>query len=123
MLHFSRTLALAAAAALVVAGSAHAQAKQNFNLTNDTGYVISEVYVSPTAVADWQEDVLGQDVLGDQENVDINFDRSETSCKWDIKVVYDDGESAEWDGFNLCTISDITLDYDRDTGKTWATSE
>ena len=42
---------------------AFAQGKQNFTLVNQTGYDISEVYVSPANSSDWEEDVLGEDIL------------------------------------------------------------
>jgi hypothetical protein len=96
---------------------------QDFTLTNKTGYTISEVYVSPSKSSEWEEDVLGQAVLADGDNVEIKFSRATTSCKWDLKVVYDDKETAEWDGFDLCTISKISISYNRKSGETWATSE
>ena len=48
-------LGLAAGAATV---SVAAEARQDFELVNKTGYDISHVYVSPTKSDDWEEDVL-----------------------------------------------------------------
>ena len=39
------------------------QSRLNFELHNETGYEITEVYVSPNTTEDWQEDILGQDTL------------------------------------------------------------
>lgn len=105
------------------ASPARAEGKQNFTLVNKTGYVISEVYVSPAKVDDWEEDVLGTDELDNGEAVNIAFSRKEKSCHWDLKVIYDDGESAEWADFDLCAISQIAISYNRKTGETWATSQ
>ena len=111
---------LVAAVAMLSPTAASAAARQNFELVNNTGYTIQNVYVSPTRINDWQEDVLGQDTLEDEQSVAIRFHRSETSCLWDLKVVYEDDTSAYWTKFDLCTISEITISYDADTGKTWA---
>lgn len=97
---------------------------QDFVIINATGYVISEVYVSPVKAEDWEEDVLGRDVLGEGERTEIRFSRSTNTCRWDLKVVYeDDGSSAEWGNLNLCEISAVTLRYNRKTGETSAVTE
>lgn len=101
-----------------------ADAKQDFELVNKTGYELNAVYVSPSKADDWDEDVMGQDVLGDGESVDIKFHRSNRSCKWDLKVVYsDDDSSAVWSNIDLCTINKITIRYNRKTDKTTASYE
>lgn len=117
-----RVAALGLAAALAIGGAtpALAKGKQNFTLLNNTGYTISEVYVSPTKSSEWEEDIMGRDVLPDGTAVDISFSRKEDACIWDLLVVYDDGEQAEWNEFNLCTISKIAISYNRKTGDTWA---
>ncbi len=98
-----------------------ADAKQDFELVNKTGYDLNAVYVSPSKANDWDQDIMGQDVLGDGESVEIAFDRADKSCKWDLKVVYsDDGSSAVWSNIDLCTISRITIRYNRKTDKTTA---
>ena len=112
-----------AAALMVAAASPAVAGEQDFVLVNNTGYAVEEVYVSPTRVADWQEDVLGADMLPDGSRVTITFDRSEDSCLWDLKVVYEDTEAVEWPSFNLCEISVITISYDEDTGDTIADYE
>ncbi|MFV3128669.1 hypothetical protein [Niveispirillum sp. KHB5.9] len=123
MYAFTRPLAGLSVAMLLAAPGALAEGKQNFTLKNKTGYTISEVYVSPSKASSWEEDVLGRDQLGDGESVDITFARSEKSCKWDLKVVYDDEETAEWEGFNLCEVSTIRIFYDRKKDSTWAEYE
>jgi hypothetical protein len=116
---------LAALIGLVVpGGAAFAEGKQDFTLVNQTGYRIDKVYVSPTASNDWEEDVLGRDVLDDGESVDITFHRDTPGCKWDLKVVYaDDDSSAVWSGFDICTITKITIHYNKKTDTTSATTE
>ena len=85
--------------------------KLDFTLQNRTGLVIMELYVSPDETDDWEEDVLGRDVLKHNESVDIAFSRSEKSCDWDLKIKDEDGDEVEWDSLDLCAASHITLMY------------
>jgi hypothetical protein len=118
---FLASMAIGAVAFLSATTASYAEGEQNFRLTNKTGYTISEVYVSPHNKKSWEEDVMGQDTLGNNQSVNISFDRG-SQCIWDLKVVYqDDDSSAEWGNFNLCTISQISIYYDEDTEKTSAT--
>lgn len=113
-------LALLAFAAPAVAQ----QANQDFTLNNRTGYEIKEVYVSPASAGDWQEDVLGNGTLADENGANIHFNAKTSTCKWDLKVVYtDDGSSAVWGGIDLCQVARITIKYDRKSDTTSATFE
>ncbi len=97
---------------------------QDFTLVNKTGYEIGEVYVSPAKTDDWEEDVLGQDVLPDGDRVDISFSRDTDACLWDMKVVYTvDNTTAEWERFNLCEVSKIKIFYNAKTDTTSASYE
>jgi hypothetical protein len=121
-----RTLATVAAAAalMVLTPTLASAAPQDFELTNATGYDLKNLYISPTTTNDWQDDVLGEDVLGNGQAVKIHFPggRAET-CEWDLKVTYSDDSSHEWTNVNLCTISSLTIHYDEGTHETSATSE
>lgn len=87
------------------------QSKLDFTLLNRTGVAIHELYVSPDEKDDWEEDVLGADVLKHNESLDITFSRSEKSCDWDLKIKDEDGDEIEWDSLDLCAASHITLLY------------
>ena len=115
--------AAAFTAILAVAAPAGADdAKQDFKLVNKTGYELKALYVSPSKSDDWQEDVLGEDVLGDGGAVNIHFSPKANICKWDLKVVYsDDDSSAVWSNIDLCTVEKITIHYDRKNDVTKAT--
>jgi hypothetical protein len=114
---------LAAVLAVTAAGPAFAEARQDFDLTNKTGYEISEVYVAPSAIDDWQNDVLGTGTLPDGTNAHIHFSNAPANvCKFDLKVVYkDDGSKAVWQGIDLCEVGKITIHYNRSTDTTSAT--
>ncbi|MGU3496040.1 hypothetical protein ACLBXM_18520 [Xanthobacteraceae bacterium A53D] len=107
---------------LPASGALASEGKQDFTLVNKTGYDIEEVYVSPSRADDWEEDVLGKDVLEDGDSWHIRFTRAAKPCKWDLKVVYsDDGSSAIWYGIDLCSVSKITIRYNRNSDTTSAT--
>ena len=118
-------IACAVVAALAIVPALDAWAgQQDFTVVNMTGYTISELYVSPTRTTDWEEDILGRDVLSNGDRTDITFSRSEDTCLWDLKVVYsDDDSSAEWSAINLCEVSVVALHYNERSGETSATFE
>ncbi|MGQ3017804.1 argininosuccinate lyase [Phenylobacterium sp.] len=118
-----KTLAAGLTALFVLAAAPAMAGDQDFTLTNATGYTIEQVYVAPSRSDNWEEDVMGADVLSDGEAVDIVFDAAEGECNFDLKVVYDDGEEAVWSRLDLCTISSVAISYDRASGRTWAETE
>lgn len=104
----SLLLVLVLAVTMMFSSTAFA-GSQDFQLVNNTGYDIYFVYVSPNNVNDWQEDVMGQDVLMNGDSVSITFPNSERASRWDIKAEFDDGSSLYWRNFNLNEISTVTL--------------
>jgi hypothetical protein len=112
--------ALAIAIAFVQPAAAQ-EAKQDFTLVNKTGYELNKVFVAPSKSDDWEEDVLGQDTLSNNDSVDIKFHRATKTCKWDLKVVYTvDSSSAVWSEIDLCSVDKITIHYDKDRDVTTA---
>lgn len=99
--------------AFAATSPALAQSQLDFTLLNRTGLTINELYVSPSKSDDWEEDVLGRDVLKQGESVEITFPRrAASSCLWDLKIVDSDGDSVEWENFDLCTAVHFTLQYE-----------
>jgi hypothetical protein len=94
---------------------------QDFTLVNKTGVVINKLFVSPHDADDWQEDVLGQDTLGDGESLEIKFNRGEKAAMWDLRIEDTKGNAIEWENLNLLEISKITLHYEN--GKATAETE
>jgi hypothetical protein len=99
---------LIAGALLVSAMSTAAlAARQDFTVTNHTGHVIVTLNVSPNNDSHWGPDILGREVLGDNEQTEITFDRNEDQCSWDIKVTYDDGTNNDLRAVNLCETTEV----------------
>ncbi len=115
-------LAVVAALSMALTGVAMA-ADQDFTLVNTTGFEIDQLFVSPHSSNNWGSDVLGRDVLPAGNQTDITFPPNTRPCAWDLKVVYSDGGSASWANINLCSISKVTLFYNRQTDTTRAVTE
>lgn len=93
-----------------------AESALDFTLVNDTGYTIDKVFVSPSKMEQWGEDVMGpDDQVPDGKSVHIHFNRAaEKETKWDLKIEFTDGEYRYWTGLDLSTISEVTIHYKND---------
>lgn len=98
----------AAVAALAVATAAYA-GQQDFVIVNNTGQAIMTLNVSPSNEDSWGPDILGVDVLGAGERGEVSFDNEEDRCDWDIRVTYEDGETGDWRGIDLCETAVVEL--------------
>ncbi len=106
-------LALPFAAGLLAAGFGVAHASDaDFNMVNKTGYQIDEVYVSPASSQSWGSDIMGKDAVPDGASVSITFPHGGSACKFDIRVKYNDGDTAEWGNVDLCQYQTISLYWD-----------
>lgn len=117
-------LRLALSAAILVLGSGLAvqvhAGTQDFLLVNETGVEIYSLYISETGNAEWEEDVLGKNVLPDGERLEIEFD-GRSACLWDIMVTDDEDNTVEWTAINLCESSVVVLRCDEE--ECWAEYE
>ena len=117
-----RSVMFVALAALSAAGSALA-GDADFTLVNRTGYDLREVYVSPSHKEEWGRDRMGQYVLENGKSRLFKFS-DKSSCKQDLKVVFDDdGSAVIWEEFDLCDLNKITLKYNRKSGVVSADTE
>ena len=110
-----------AAATQPTAPAADTAGAQDFTLVNATGVEIDKVYIAPHSSDDWEEDILGQDTLPDDQKVDIKFNRAEKAALWDLRVEDSKENSIEWENLNLLEISKLTLHYK--DGKATAVAE
>ncbi|WP_148292358.1 MULTISPECIES: hypothetical protein [Planktothrix] len=62
-----------------------------FTMTNDSGQVITHFYASPPTTSDWEDDILGVDVLAPGDSVDITINDGQEDCFYDFRAVYEDG--------------------------------
>ncbi|MDP3341202.1 hypothetical protein [Frigidibacter sp.] len=77
-------------------------------IVNNTGYTIVEFYASNTGTSDWQEDILGPDVLPSGSSVMINIDDGTGYCKYDLLAIFDDGDELMKGDVNVCEVGTFT---------------
>lgn len=117
-----KNIAWAALIAASLAAPAHA-GDEELTIVNRTGYEIAQVHIAPNSTDEWEEDVLGSDVLANGETLVVDMSRSVDTCNWDVMVVYSDEETTYWRGLDFCEMSRISLYYDAAEGKTWAETD
>jgi hypothetical protein len=87
---FARTFLLSIA--LMMCASVASAADYYVDINNRTGYTILQVFVSPAKASDWEEDVLGREVLADNDSRRITLSGYNSSV-FDIKLVDTDGDT------------------------------
>ena len=101
-------------AAFIVAGAFVAAATfttssmaedRRVKVINETSYVVTHFYGSNAGSQSWEEDILGQDTLAPNKSVTINFDDGSGYCKFDFKVVFEDGDEVTRNGIDVCQTS------------------
>lgn len=96
--------AISAFAIAIVSVQAVLADPRDFTLENDSLSTVVHLYVAPSSSTNWGDDVLGVDVLGPGESVDITFDTSlDRTCIYDLLVVTEDGARTRKNRENLCT--------------------
>ena len=102
-IQFVAALSLATALFASTIGSAVAM-ERKVQINNQTSYTIVEFYASNTGTSDWQEDILGSDVLPSGSSVSINIDDGSGYCKYDFLAVFDDGDQLVSADNNVCEL-------------------
>jgi hypothetical protein len=102
--------ALLALVMVVVSTSTAFADPRDFTLINGTGQIIEQVYVAPSNLDDWGDDILGIDILEAGQSVNISFQRyTEGDCYYDIKVITGSGAEGELNQVNLCETTTVTF--------------
>jgi hypothetical protein len=92
---------VAAGFAVALSTAAHAE-DVKFDLVNKSSYQIDEFYASPATTDDWEEDILGQDVLEGGQSVTITVADGSDQCAYDLKAVEENGTEHELEGVDIC---------------------
>ncbi|WP_439816838.1 hypothetical protein [Zavarzinia sp. CC-PAN008] len=90
------------------ASAAQADSLQDFTVRNNGNTYVHYIYVSPITTSEWEDDVLGNDVLGPGSSITIRMNgyRSD-QCLFDIKVVDENQGEREYRKVNLCKVAFI----------------
>ena len=108
--NFARRAFLAAAVSVVALGTMGFQSNdgqdRRVRIINATGVTMTHFYASNSGENDWQEDILGQDVLRSGASVVINIDDGSGACIYDFKARFADGDELERYRINVCQITE-----------------
>jgi len=79
-------------------------------IVNNTGYVVYYIYLSPVSSDDWEEDVLGDDVLLDGYSINVRLATPLNIVnKYDIKLTDADGDTyTKW---NVQITPNMTINF------------
>lgn len=106
---FKTTFRLSAAVAVLFTSVVMAEAvDRNVNIHNNTGYTIYRFYSTNAGASKWGNDVMGSSTLADGNYMQLNFDNQYDYCKFDFRIEFEDGTSAEERGVDVCTVGDFT---------------
>ncbi len=100
------------AGAALAAGLSVAPAKAEdlvFMLDNQSSSAVQEFYASPVGVDDWEEDILGADILPAGVASRITIADAREVCEYDLKIVFDDGSELEELEIDLCETGSYTV--------------
>ena len=89
----------------LASGAANAQEDRRVRIINETSHTIVRFFGSNAGTTDWEEDILGDDVLAPGQSVVINFDDGTGYCKFDFKAEFSDGDEVVKSGIDVCEIS------------------
>ncbi|OXR49740.1 MULTISPECIES: hypothetical protein [unclassified Pusillimonas] len=94
--------------AAFASGSAIA-ADKNVTIVNGTKTTMVAIYASTVGASTWEEDILGEDVLGPGESVEINMDDGSGKCMFDVKAEFKDGTETIRADLNVCKVGELTF--------------
>lgn len=110
LLRGAAILGAIATSAILMATPARAD-DRDFKLVNSSGQTVQELYVSSVELEDWEEDVLGENVLESGDQVSISFDPEVAGqCQYDILVVTENKAEVEVRDVNLCQQKIVVFD-------------
>lgn len=116
-------LAFVVAAVTLTASSSFAEDQRNITVVNGTGYGIKFLGFNNPGDNDWSENELpSNSVLPDGNSVYIKFNTEDKGCKWNFKIDWADPgyPGVVWHDVDLCSITTVTLRYNRDNDTTSA---
>lgn len=98
-----RSVVLSAITAIAfLAPAVSSAANRVVTINNKSSGVITAFHASVVGTTNWEEDILGADVLGSGESIDINIDDGSGACKYDLLAKFDDGAEAISRNLDVC---------------------
>ena len=73
---------------------------------NNTGWTMLRFFASNVNTSDWEEDILGDDVLASGRSIVMNIDDGSGACRFDFKAEFTNGQELIRNNVNVCEIAD-----------------
>jgi hypothetical protein len=83
------------------------QGNPSFNLVNQSGRVIEEFYASPSSQQNWGPDRLGDEMVQPGATFAVRLPQGD--CTYDLRVVWQGGQSQERRNVNTCALTNYTV--------------
>jgi hypothetical protein len=84
-----------------------ARLNRHVRIHNNTSTTMERFFASNVGADDYEEDILGDDVISSGETWNINIDDGTGYCKYDLLAVFEDGARAKKNNVNVCAVSDF----------------
>lgn len=84
-------------------------ADRNVEVYNKTKTTLVAFYASRVSTNDWEEDILGDDILEPGQSVTIDVDDGTGSCVYDFKGEFEDGEDVISRKVNVCEVAEFSF--------------
>ncbi|NLD14882.1 MAG: hypothetical protein GX665_07295 [Gammaproteobacteria bacterium] len=84
-------------------------ADRNVKIINKTNTTMIAFYASRSKTSDWEEDILGDDVLEPGESIRINIDDGTGACKFDFLGEFEDGDEVVKNGVDVCKVGEFSF--------------
>jgi hypothetical protein len=102
--------AAAPAAAATTASSASSDGlDRHVMVQNMSSQTLMQLYASPVTSDNWEEDMLGSQVLAAGASINANLDNGTNECNYDLKAVMADGKEYIHNAVNVCATSQWTI--------------
>ena len=89
--------------------SSAAALDRRVTINNNTDYDIVQFYASNKGTNDWEEDILGNDILPAGHSVVINIDDGTGYCKFDFLAVFEDDDQVVSKNNNVCELAEFNF--------------
>jgi len=80
-------------------------------LTNNTRMAVIEIYAAPVGTGRWQPDLLRDSILPPANSLQVNMDTGGASCRFDFRIVFDDGTSWVRRDLDVCALQRYAISY------------
>ncbi|HLU00170.1 MAG TPA: hypothetical protein VKZ70_10560 [Burkholderiaceae bacterium] len=105
-----RILLMSAIAVVTLAGTnAAVAADRKVKVINKTKTPLFAFYASRTSTDDWEEDILGDDVIMPGRSLVIDIDDGTGACKFDFKGEFEDGDVVVKRNIDVCKVGEFSF--------------